>query len=52
MENRTETAKMLVKFYNMQAGTAFRSNNEWNQKVVLDALDRLDGDVVFYSFYI
>lgn len=44
--NRTEIAEMLLKFYNMQAGTAFRTKNEWNQKVVLDALDALNGDVV------
>lgn len=45
MENRFETAKMLIKFYNMQAGTAFRSGNEWNQNKVLEVLDAMDGDV-------
>lgn len=45
MENRKDTAAMLVRFYNVQAGTAFRANNEWNQKVVLDALDRIGGSV-------
>lgn len=41
----TETAKMLIRFYNMQASTAFRAGNTSNQKVVLEALDRA-GDVV------
>lgn len=46
MENsRKDIAAMLVKFYNMQAGMAFRANNEWNQKVVLEALDKTGGSI-------
>lgn len=46
MENsRKDIAAMLVKFYNMQAGTAFRANNERNQKVVLEALDKTGGSI-------
>lgn len=45
-DKRTETGAMLVKFFNMQCGTAFRSGNEANQKAALDALSRADGDVV------
>ena len=45
MERNTETAKMLIRFYNMQASTAFRAGNESNQKVVLEALEKA-GDVV------
>lgn len=46
MNKRIETAMMLVKFFNMQNGTSFRSGNPANQQVALDALDRADGDVV------
>ena len=52
MDKRTETAMMLVKFYNMQNGTAFRSGNQVNQKAALDALDRANGDVVAVKNYI
>ena len=45
MEQRKEIAAMLVKFYNMQAGTMCRANNEYNQKAVLDALDRNGGSI-------
>ena len=45
-DKRTETASMLIKFFNMQAGTAFRTGNEANQRMMLDALDRVDGDVI------
>ena len=45
MEQRKEIAAMLVKFYNMQAGTMCRANNEYNQKAVLDALDRMGGSI-------
>ena len=34
-----EAVKMLIRFYNMQAGTQFRVNNETNQKLIGDALD-------------
>ena len=45
MENRIETAQMLIKFYNVMAGTRFKAGNEQTQKVVLEALDRVDGNV-------
>lgn len=44
MENM-EIAIMLVKFFNMQAGTCFRHNNSMNQQVAADALERAGGDV-------
>lgn len=44
MENRIELAKMLIKFYNMQAGSKIWSTNEDNQRVVLNALDRCDNN--------
>ena len=39
-EMRNSTAEYLIRFYNAQAGTAFRAKNEWNQKAVLNAYDR------------
>ena len=52
MDKRTETAMMLVKFFNIQNGTAFRSGNLANQQSALDALDRANGDVVAVKNYI
>lgn len=43
--NRNEIAEMLIRFYNMQAGTAFRTKNETNQEAALRAYDLADGDV-------
>lgn len=44
-QNEIACAKMLIRFYNMQAGTAFRVSNETNQTLVLQALQALDGNV-------
>ena len=46
MDNRFETAKSLISFYNMQCGTSFRTQNETNQKSVLGAYDRMGQDIV------
>ena len=46
MDNRAETAEMLLRFYNMQAGTSIRTKNDFNQRKVLEVLDRFNGDVV------
>lgn len=37
-----ETAKMLIQFFNMQAGTRIRNNNETNQAIVLEAMSRAE----------
>ena len=52
MEKRFETAMMLLKFYNMQAGTAFRTGNEWNQKSMLAVMEAYDDDVVAIKNFI
>ena len=45
-QNRIETAKMLMSFYNAQAGTSYRlGDNERKTNIVLNALDRANGDV-------
>lgn len=51
-ENERDTAKMLVKFFNMQMGTAFRSGNPVNQDAVLEALDRVNGDVALVKNHV
>lgn len=38
-KTRVETAKMLIQFFNLQAGTSVRINNEYNQKAVIELLD-------------
>ena len=41
--NRTETAKMMMSFYNSMAGTSFRlGDNQRKAKTILDAIDRGD----------
>lgn len=40
-----ETARMLIRFYNLQAGTSFRISYDKNQEIVLRALDAMDGNV-------
>ena len=45
-------SKMLIRFFNMQAGTGFRVNNDYNLKVVEDAIDRMDSDINEIKLYI
>lgn len=40
-----QTATMLIKFYNMQAGTAFRGWSESNQRIVIDTINRMNDDI-------
>lgn len=44
--NRNEIAEMLIRFYNMQAGTSCRTRNEKSQSVVLAAYDRSGEDII------
>ena len=37
--NRVETVKMLIQFYNLQAGVSTKLNNERNQKIISELLD-------------
>ena len=54
--NEKAAAKMLVRFYNMQAGTALRSGSEENPDSninrALDTLSKLDGDIAFVKAHI
>ena len=51
-EAEKNMASMIVRFYNMQAGTAFRCGNENTQAPVLAALDRVHGDVAVVKAHI
>lgn len=45
-QNKIESAKMLMSFYNSQAGTSYRlGDNERKINIVVDALERANGDV-------
>ncbi len=46
-----ETARMLMKFYNMQAGTAYRCA-DWRLAQVQDALDKCGGTIAVYKDYV
>lgn len=48
----TETLAMIIRFYNMQAGTSCRANNEYNQKTVREALARANDDVLTIKTHI
>ena len=54
--NEKAAAKMLIRFYNMQAGTALRSGSEENPdsniNMALDTLSKLDGDIAFVKAHI
>lgn len=39
MFDRNEAAEMILKFYNVQAGTCYRTKNDFNRKMVLDCLN-------------
>ena len=54
--NEKAAAKMLIRFYNMQAGTALRSGSEENPdsniSMALDTLSKLDGDIASVKTHI
>lgn len=52
-QNKIETAKMLMSFFNTRAGTSYRiGDNERKTNIVLGALDRANGDVRELKNYI
>lgn len=45
-QNKIETAKMLISYYNMQAGVRCRIGDDWNrQRVFISAVERANGDI-------
>jgi len=45
LDRNSSLEEMLIKFYNMQAGTAFRSGNDANKDIIHHLLELCDGDV-------
>lgn len=45
-EMRSQQIEMLIRFFNMQAGTSFRVGKQENRDAVSGAIDRSDGDIV------
>lgn len=45
MERNEELNKMLIRFYNVQAGTSIRTSNEANQNVIDEMLEIVKGSV-------
>lgn len=50
--NNEELVKMLIRFYNMQAGTSFKSSNENNQNAVESSLALCNNDVAILKDHI
>lgn len=52
-QNKMETAKMLISYYNMQAGVRCRIGDDWNrQRVFISAVERANGDIAGIKAYI
>lgn len=45
-EMRSQQIEMLIRFYNMQAGTSFRVGKPENRSAVNSAIERANGDIV------
>lgn len=45
-EIKNQQIDMLIRFFNLQAGTAFRVGKQENRDAVSSAIDRADGDIV------
>lgn len=45
-EMKNQQIEMLIRFFNMQAGTSFRVGKKENRDAVSSAIDRADGDIV------
>ena len=51
-QERVAQVEMLIRFFNMQAGTSYKVSIEKNQKAVSEAIDRANGDIVMLKNYI
>lgn len=45
-EMKNQQIEMLIRFFNMQAGTSFRTGKKENRDAVGAAIDRADGDII------
>lgn len=51
-EMRNQQIEMLIRFFNMQAGTSYKVSNALNREAVSLAIDRADGDIVSLKNYV
>lgn len=51
-EERVAQVEMLIRFFNMQAGTSYKVSNEKNREAVNAAIDRANGNMVLLKNYI
>lgn len=51
-EERVAQVEMLIRFFNMQAGTSYKVSNEKNREAVNLAIERAGGDIVKLKNYI
>lgn len=51
-QERVAQVEMLIRFFNMQAGTSYKVSIEKNQKAVSDAIDRANGNIVELKNYV
>lgn len=49
---RTAQVEMLIRFFNMQAGTSYKVSNDKNRETVVQAIERANGDIVKLKNYI
>lgn len=52
LKTNSQIIEMLIKFYNMQAGTSFRTRNELNQSAVAEALGYFNNDVAVFKNFV
>ena len=48
----TDTAKMLIRFYNDQTGVAIKTTDTKNQEIIFTCLDRVGGDPIYVKNHI
>lgn len=51
-QERKSLVEMLIRFFNMQAGTSYKCSTENNQNAVNTAIDRSNGDIVNLKNYV
>lgn len=51
-QEKVAQVEMLIRFFNMQAGTSYKVSIEKNQKAVSDAIDRANGNIVELKNYV
>ena len=52
MSEREAQIEMLIRFFNLQAGTSYKVSNEKNREAVSKAIERANGDIIKLKNYI